>query len=91
MKRRAAIVKAAKGATTVRPLIGPFLRYCGEVGFEISEMPSGERGTERRPPISVIGKPSERRVSVRVSSGAEADVVSCNGSTSLDGKMGRCD
>jgi len=52
MKRRAAIVKAAKGATTVRPLIGPFLRYCGEVGFEISEMPSGERGTERWPPIS---------------------------------------
>ena len=35
-----------------RPLIGPFIRYRGEVGFEISEMPSGERGTERWPPIS---------------------------------------
>lgn len=44
------MVRAAKGATTVRPLIGPFLRY-REVGFETSEIPSGERGTERRPPI----------------------------------------
>jgi hypothetical protein len=54
MKSRDAMVRAARGAITVRPLMMPRLRWrrpLEDVGFEISERPSAPLGMESRPPI----------------------------------------